>query len=336
MGKIRFVSATVAIAMLACTSEPGPTDVSEAPSLVETIAHTYTAMNLGHLGGDRSYALAINAVGQVVGGSALPNGETRAFLWENGVMKDLGTLGGDYSEAFGINDHGHVVGVSRTSTGVNHAFLWKDGAITDLGTVGKRESGALDINNGGQIAGGADGLAIIWKDGVLTKLKRPVDATHCAVAEINDAGLAVGQCTVGNTARAILWNGNTVKDLGTLGGDLASPAGINRWGVVVGSSWVTFGNGIHPFLWQDGKMIDLATRGAHQGFAPTAINDRRQVVGNFGGGDQIHAAVWQKGMMTDISVPGTDSYVFDINKSGQAVGQTVSGNDVRAVLWTHE
>jgi probable HAF family extracellular repeat protein len=336
MGKNRFVSATVAIAMLACTSEPGPTDVSEAPSLAETVANSYTATDLGHLGGNRAHAQAINSVGQVVGGSALPNGETRAFLWENGVMKDLGTLGGGFSQAFGINDHGHVVGVSRTSKGVNHAFLWKNGVMTDLGSLGPRESGALDINNNNEIGGGADGRAIIWKNGVLTKLRRPIDATHCAVAEINDAGVAVGQCTVGNTARAILWDGNSVKDLGTLGGDLASPAGINRWGVVVGMSWVPFGNGIHPFLWQDGKMIDLTTRGAHQGFAPTAINDRRQVVGNFGGGDAIHAVVWQRGIMIDITVPGTDSYVHDINNSGQAVGQTVINNDIRAVLWTRE
>jgi uncharacterized membrane protein len=72
-------------------------------------------------------------------------------------------------------------------------------------------------------------------------------------------------------------------------------------------------------------MIDLTTRGAHEGFSPTAINDRRQIVGNFGGGGRVHAAVWEKGKMTEISVPGTDSYVYDINRSGQAVGQTVTG-----------
>jgi hypothetical protein len=40
--------------------------------------------------------------------------------------------------------------------------------------------------------------------------------------------------------------------------------------------------------------------------------------------------------MIDISVPGTDSYVWDINRYGQAVGNTVSGNGYQAVLWTRE
>lgn len=335
MSRIRFAWLTVAAALLGCDSD-APTDVSEPPRLALITTGLYQAIDLGHLGGHRAFATAINSEGQVVGASALPNGEQRAFLWSNGVMKGLGTLGGNESRAFGINDHGHIVGVSRTASGVNHAFLWKNGVMTDLGTVGGRESGALDINNRGEIGGGADGIAIIWKNGVLTRLRHPRDATHCAVAEINALGLATGQCTVGQTARAFLWEGDRVRDLGTLGGALASPAGINRAGAVVGSSWVTFGNGIHPFLWVDGKMIDLTTRGAHQGLSPTAINNSRQIVGHYGGGDHIHAVVWEKGVMTDISVPGTDSYVFDINNAGQAVGQTVNGNLLRAVLWTRQ
>ena len=329
-------SVALAIAILACSSEPGPTDVSQAPTGAGSEAALYTVRYLGHLGGNRSWTSAINAQGQVAGGSVLANGQTRAYRWENGVMRDLGTLGGDYSEAFGINDHGHVVGVSKTVTGAQHAFLWKGGVMRDLGTIGSRSSGALDINNRGDIGGGADGIAIVWKGGVLTRLRYPKDGTHCAVAAINADGVAVGQCTVRQTARAILWDGTRVKDLGTLGGSLASASDINRWGAVVGSSWVTFDNGIHPFLWDSGTMIDLAARGAHRGFLPTAINDHRQVVGHYGGGDYIHAVVWHRGQVTELSVPGVDNYVWDINLRGQAVGNTVSGNDYQAVLWTAE
>ncbi len=335
MRKTRVAPVALVVVMLGCGSEREPTGISEAPALAnETLA--YRPIFLGDLGGGRAYALAVNSSLQIVGGSTLPNGDTHGFLWENETMKDLGTLGGNYSEALGINAEGHVVGVSKTAAGANHAFLWKDGVMTDLGTVGNRESAALDINHDGVIGGGANGIPLLWKKGVLTRLPRPRNATHCAVAEVGSGTTAVGQCTVGQTARAILWNGTTVRDLGTLGGALASPAGINKWGVVVGSSWIRFNNGIHPFLWEDGKMIDLSTRGAPVGFSPVAISDRRGVAGNFGTGGGIHAGVWQKGRFTDISVPGTDSYAADIQISGHVVGNTVSGNTYRAVLWLLE
>ena len=283
MNRPTTVSVALLLALLACSSEPGPTDVTRTSSLAEPNAVLYTVRYLGHLGGNQSSAHAINGQRQVVGESRLANGQIHAFRWQNGMMKDLGTLGGDYSNAFGINDHGHVVGVSRTAAGQDHAFLWKHGVMQDLGTVGGRPSGAVDINNRGDIGGGADGIAIVWKGGVLTRLKNPKDATHCGVAAINADGVVVGQCTVRGTARAIRWDGDRVTDLGTLGGSLSSPADINRWGVVVGLSRLPTDSASHPFLWDDGRMIDLTLRGAPVLIA-SAINDRRQVAGYFSPG----------------------------------------------------
>ena len=70
-------------------------------------------------------ATDINDADQVVGQGQFRKGQdTRAFLWEKGILTDLGTLGGSIGSAEGINQLGLVVGFSSTPAGFYHAFLW--------------------------------------------------------------------------------------------------------------------------------------------------------------------------------------------------------------------
>ena len=78
--------------------------------------------DLGTLGGPESYAMHINASGQVVGYAATDNSNTifHAFLYSGGVMYDLNNLipsvsGWDLMVAYGINDAGQVVGIGTRS-----------------------------------------------------------------------------------------------------------------------------------------------------------------------------------------------------------------------------
>src|SRR5262245_18142138 len=75
----------------------------------------YAVTDLGTLGGQWSFASAVNERGDIAGWSTLPgDGVERPFLWREGVMTDLGTLGGKNSAGFPhINDRGDVSGTSQ-------------------------------------------------------------------------------------------------------------------------------------------------------------------------------------------------------------------------------
>lgn len=84
---------------------------------------------LGFLPGDvHSEAYGINEKRQVVGLSCDAAGNCRAFIWENGVMKDLNNLKpASYTarleQARDINEEGEIAGRSIDATGVRKAFL---------------------------------------------------------------------------------------------------------------------------------------------------------------------------------------------------------------------
>jgi probable HAF family extracellular repeat protein len=141
MSRIALIP-VIAVGFLACTPEQGPVEPPSSPSLSQSGANGYTAVDLGTLGGCCSAAAAINPAGIVVGSSQTAGAATRAVLWNKGVISDLGTLGGSVSQAAGINPKGEVVGSSETTGGETHAFLWANGSMTDLGTLGGGRSEA--------------------------------------------------------------------------------------------------------------------------------------------------------------------------------------------------
>lgn len=181
---------------------PALTAMPTMPGLtaMPTSLPAYKLTDLGTLGGDFTYAVAVNDVGQVVGYSKTAAGETHAFLWQHGVMTDLGTLGGNHSEASDINNLGYVVGHSHDTEDYVHAFIWHEGTMTDLGTLGgvHTTSYARDINEDGWVVGDAQyqGIrdhAVVWSpDGTIIDLNDRLPAGYpwelIAAAFGNDVG----------------------------------------------------------------------------------------------------------------------------------------------------
>jgi probable HAF family extracellular repeat protein len=294
---------------------------------------------LGTLGGDKSYATAINAGGQVTGESntATSNGVLHAFLYSNGVMAELRGLGASVGNA--INASGQVAGYRTMATKVTHAFLSKGTSWVDLGTLGGDNSSAIALNDGGQVVGqsqtGPAGYfhAFLYSNGVMTDLGT-LGGDSSGPTAVNESGQVTGYAdTAGPGYHAFISDGTSMTDLGTLGGVNSVAYAINASGAVTGQSQANGGE-YHGFLYSNGVMIDLGTgQGLYS--AGVAINSSGQVTGavnnGYSSGYALHAFVYRGGVMTDLNnlIPPKQAATFEllngvaINDDGQIVAEGV-------------
>jgi probable HAF family extracellular repeat protein len=296
-------------------------------------------VDLGTLGGTKSFGNGLNASGQVTGESFTTNdAATHAFVWKatapgSGTMHDLGTLGGTDSHAYSINAAGQVSGASDTSGPATHAFLWKpstpngtSGTMYDLGSLGGTESNGGAINSSGQVSGSsltngdAAYHAFLWKpttpngtSGAMHDLLT-LGGTESFGGAINANGQVAGfSNTTGNVAyHAYIWtpttpNGTsgTMLDLTTLGGVNSYSYNVGTGGQVVGASeFELTSSDTHAFRYASGSgMVDLNTLiDPLSGWELTdaaAINDAGQIAGQGLINNEYHAY-----LLTPILIPG--------------------------------
>ena len=161
----------------------------------------------------------------------------------------------DGSQQGQLNSHGVVAGTAETATPdahpkscafseclVSHAFLGTAAGLKDLGAIpGTNTSDANSINDEGITVGGSQNgkvdpitgqpewLGAVWVHNRM-RLLRTLGGTQSAGMTANARGDIVGWALnkvryrtslwgdLGTEQRAVLWSGNKVKDLGSLGG----------------------------------------------------------------------------------------------------------------------
>lgn len=222
-----------------------------------------------------SKALGVNNNGAAVGTSHVPSPYGSPYygywsvyysheaMFENGQATPLRTVGWEYGSAEDITNNGTVVGHGRSTDWINangdylvHGFVIDGDTIHEIGTYGQ-SSRAFASNEQkvvtGEIMFDGNYRAFQWEDQTLSLLGHlgGFNSRGKDIANSNDAIVGESYNDQGR-ARAALWKGNDLVDLGTLASDVTSSAtAINESGQIVGVSGST------AVMWQHGAVVDL-------------------------------------------------------------------------------
>ncbi|WP_181179136.1 PEP-CTERM sorting domain-containing protein [Methylibium rhizosphaerae] len=302
----------------------------------------------------------IDNAGRIVGGVWGPGGASTSVLYSNGRLSEIANLGLPGGSAADISNTGYIVGGAldrgdppRTIAYIHHP----DGArYTQPGPPNAAWSRASHVNDVGE----AVGTASLQYPGSLDAVQSAFLydrngqrhtlgwGAYTVATGLNNAGQVVGQGhrPGSDTVRAFTWRNGTTIDLGTLGGAIATTAGINEAGQIAGTS--TLAGPLseaprHAYLWDNGVMTDLGTLGGRDSNA-WDLNNAGDVVGSSavdGSGLFHRAFLWRDGTMRDLGTfGGLGSVALQVNERGDVVGVAeldeldYKGNPVQhAFLW---
>ena len=208
------------------------------------------------------------------------------------TIEDLSIPGAGDSYADAIDLWGTVVGV--TIGGGERAFRFDGGASVHLDTIGATLGGPRSY-----------GLGVYSRR--ITGWSNPVG---------------------GATARGFIYDGESARDIGTLGGAHTFPQDINASGWIAGVSSLPSGDE-HAFLFDGASLLDLGTFGGRFSYA-YALNDSGWVTGGafYSEFSAQHAFLFDGGRMRDLgTLGGRHSVGRAINGEGKITGyaQTAGG-----------
>jgi uncharacterized membrane protein len=193
----------------------------------------------------------LNNRGEIVGVSS-HNGQ-QPFVWTNGYLRLLRMPSGcDMVSIMGMNDRGIILG-QATGEYTGYNVLWDNQKLKIINNMDSPHTiDFTGINNGGSRTGSlyvpdGDDIAVVWRNGKVTRLVPPKGRKGEYARAINDRGWVVGNAYSGSKAQAVVWLRKEVVDLG-IPGRTTYASDINNAGTVVGSFGDTKGI-LHPAKW---------------------------------------------------------------------------------------
>ncbi|MCG2586788.1 HAF repeat-containing protein [Massilia sp. TS11] len=181
----------------------------------------------------------------------------------------------------------------------------------------------------------AQALPLGWQ----TRKLQLGDETVSIANAINNLGRIVGTVQDSDGARhAVIFEQNTVRAIGTLGGLQSEANGLSPRGDIAGSAQIDNGYWHAYVRGLDGTLRDLGTLGGHNSTA-MAVNNRGQSAGYADTPDQQWHAYFHDGTrMRDIgTLGGHYSAAMGLNLAGQVVGLAETAEGRRhAFLYTPE
>ena len=321
-------------------------------SATSASAQGFKVTDLGSVGGDQSFASAVNNRGEVLGGWSWSTdvlGNSYSFLYSRRGAINAYLLP-DTTASAALNDRGQIAGALPTGPGTAIAATYDRAVgVVVLGTLGGRMSMARAINNAGQVAGWSYlpgtfvSHAFLYSDGVMTDIG--LIGRDSYASGINDSGTVVGAFLDSEgsvTQHAFVYRDGVMSAINPFNqpDNLSHALGINNNGLIIGQARV--GDVWHGFIYSDECATDVAPMDdclTDLGeYLPASINNNGDVVGY----SQVtgRAFLYSNGTIQDLTsrLPRNSGWqllvALDINDHGQIAGYAMRNGKVSAVLLT--
>jgi hypothetical protein len=253
--------------------------------------------------------------GDLTGSRGLPNGDSVAFVWRNGVFRDLNArVSAPSASANAINDSLDIALIAEDAPLQRRAYILRGTGqlIAIAPPQGRRMAGIGDMNNRRQVlvttSDQATGLqtTALWQGGGYSRLEPLPGSSSTAVRRLNDVGVVVGSASSLSDSKAVLWQNGTIMPLPKPQG-ASSVSGIdisNDGTVLMHATFPAAPVHTSVVLWKEGQLTVLKSLPGLTWAEGSDISNRNVIVGrSFNGAapSTMTATLWRAGRPTDLN-----------------------------------